>query len=145
MVLISAGIISGIVLLSITAAYLQVLKPGPTYTIWDISTNDIIYAFLTFILAVSITVLGGLCVLVNDSDYVYEHPIRFGIELAYLFILPIVFEMLVNIMRNRPIFQITLAQYIAAGLKLTIFHLLFQFGGLYKDRDMPKKNIKVDV
>ena len=145
MVLIAAGIISGIVLLSITATYLQVLPTGRIYTIWGISTNDIIYAFLTFILAVSITVLGGLCFLVNDSDYVYEHPIRFGIELAYLFVLPIVFEMLVNIMRNRPIFQITMSQYIAAGLKLTIFHLLFQFGGLYGDIYTPKKNIKTDV
>lgn len=103
------------------------------FTIGGFGTGLILTNILIVVIVSAIVFLGYVAVVVQDNKFPSEHPFLFAIETAIVGLIPatVIFAM-TGFRTSGKIELHTLNQeYLLLAAKFGIFHLLFQYSGIY--------------
>jgi hypothetical protein len=109
-------------------------KPSATKYTFDIfgtNSSTLIKHITIFFAAVVIAIYTGFSVLIRDSSYPTEHPLRFTLETLLAASFPASILLFMTYLRNKPFSPNTALDFSALTLKCGIVHILLQFSGVY--------------
>jgi hypothetical protein len=129
----AAGLILGTILSYLFGSLALPSKIPYQFTISGFSTNLIVVDLLVIVLVSAIIFLSYVAAIVRDVAFPTKHPWLFLTETAIVAFVPAsVIYIMTNVRTTRVInFSDLNANFLLLAAKFGIFHLLFQFSGVY--------------
>jgi len=129
----AAGLILGTILSYLFGSMALPSKIPYEFTIAGFSTNLIIVNLLVIVLVSAIIFLSYVAAIVRDTKFPSEHPWLFLIETVIVAFIPasVIYIMTDFRTTGKVDFHELNASFLLLAAKFGIFHLLFQFSGLY--------------
>jgi hypothetical protein len=126
------GLAVGGILSAVFGRYVLPTKIPFEFTIGGISTGLILTNLLLIAIVAAIVFLGYVSMVVQDTAFPHAHPWLFLIETLIVALVPAsVIYVMTDFRDNGKVNFPPTAEYFLLATKFAIFHLLFQFSGIY--------------
>jgi len=100
-------------------------------SIFGMSSNDLINNILFFSVVFAIVLFAGLSYLVRDLDYPKSNPFYFTLETLFATFVPATLVYAIMFFRGISPTMTRNIEYLIICSKFGLFHILFQFSGVY--------------
>ena len=127
----AVGLLFGGILSLIFGIYSKPSATKYTHDIFGINSSTLIKYITVLLGAVLVAVYTGFSVLIRDSSYPIENPLRFTLETLLAASVPASIILLMTFIRNKPFSHNTALDFTALAVKCGIVHILLQFSGVY--------------
>ena len=106
-------------------------------TIFGMSSADLIFDGILFILAFGCLFLAVVSIIIRDNIYPSQFPLRFTVETILMSVVPASLLLLMANFRGYKIDSKVGMEFSVLALKFGVLHLLLQFSGFYSDTFPP--------
>jgi hypothetical protein len=126
----AVGLVLGTVLSYIFGSVVLPTKIPFEFTIGGLSSNLVIVNVLVVALVSAVIFLGYVAAIVRDTDFPSKNPWLFIAETAVVAFVPASVIYIMSDFRGAPATDLNI-NFLLLAAKFGIFHLLFQFSGVY--------------
>lgn len=126
-----AGLVLGAILSIVFGIYSKSGAESFVRSLFGISTYDLIFGGIIFIVVASFVFLATISGIVRDLKYPTTKPLNFVIETLLMAILPAIVFVIMTPLRGYKITGKTIEEFMVLLAKFGILHLLLQFSGFY--------------
>lgn len=127
------GIVLGTIISIVFGIYSKASANAYTKSIFGVSSYDLIFNSVIFILVAGMLVLATVSAVVKDIAYPISRPINFTIETLLMAFLPSLVFLLMPYLRGYEYTSETALEFIVLTVKFGVLHLLLQFSGFYSN------------
>ena len=131
------GLCIGAVLSVVFGLYSRAGSEPYIRTMFGMSSADLIFDGIVFILAFGCLFLAVVSIIIRDNIYPSQFPIRFTVETLLMAILPASLLLLMANFRGYVIDAKVGMEFTVLMLKFGALHLLLQYSGFYSDTFPP--------
>ena len=134
---VGVGLCIGTVLSIVFGIYNRAGSEPYIRTIFGMSSADLIFDGILFILAFGCLFLAVVSIIIRDNIYPSKFPLRFTVETLLMSFVPALLLLLMANFRGYTIDSKVGMEFGVLALKFGILHLLLQFSGFYSDTFPP--------
>lgn len=127
------GLLLGTVLSVVFGLYNKAGAEPYIRSIFGVSSNDLIFDGIIFIVAAGFLFLVAVSIVIRDTWYPINLPWNFTIETLLMSFLPASVLLMMGPLRGYPINGQLFEEFGVLSLKFGLLHLLFQFSGFYSN------------
>jgi hypothetical protein len=127
----AVGLLFGGILSLVFGIYSKPSATKYTHDIFGTNSTTVIKYITVLLGAALIAVYTGFSVLIRDTSYPMENPLRFSLETLLAASFPASIILLMTYLRNKPFSPNTALDFSLLALKCGIVHILLQFSGVY--------------
>lgn len=126
-----AGLLLGAILSVVFGIYNKSSSDVFIRSLFGISTYDLIFGGIVFLVVASFVFLATISGIVRDLKYPTSRPISFTVETLLMAILPSIVFVIMTPLRGYKITTHTIEEFMILVAKFGILHILLQFSGFY--------------
>ena len=126
-----AGLVLGAILSIVFGIYSKSGAESFVRSLFGISTYDLIFGGIIFIVVASFVFLATISGIVRDLKYPTTKPLNFVIETLLMAILPAIVFVIMTPLRGYKITGQTIEEFMVLVAKFGLLHILLQFSGFY--------------
>ena len=134
---VGVGLSIGTVLSIVFGIYNRAGSEPYIRTIFGMSSADLIFDGILFILAFGCLFLAVVSIIIRDNIYPSKFPLRFTIETLLMSVVPASLLLLMANFRGYKIDSKVGTEFTILAIKFGALHLLLQFSGFYSDTFPP--------
>jgi hypothetical protein len=134
-----AGLVLGAILSVVFGVYSKSSAESYIRSLFGMSSYDLIFGGIVFILVASFLFLATISGVVKDLWYPTTKPVNFTIETLLMAFMPALVFLIMTPLRGYPITGTTYEEFMVLVVKFGLLHVLLQFSGFYSNIFPPKK------